>query len=119
MVEACCDILGNELGEGEWYQVTTKSGESWVPTYIEYIDESKCTGCGLCVKVCVGHCYEMRAVPEREITVAINGEQKTVTARKVAVLVNPDDCMGDCHCHKICPVDGAAMVCQPKMSCCP
>jgi len=82
------------------------------------LDENKCIGCGLCVKVCVGNCYEMKMVPEREVTVAINGKQKTLTVKKIAILVNPDNCMGDCHCHKICPVDGAAMGCKPKMTCC-
>ncbi len=118
MVEACCDVLGNELGVGEWHQAKTKSGKQWVPTYVEYIDEKRCIGCGLCVKVCVGDCYEMKMVPEKEVTVTINGKQKTLAVKKIAVVVNPDNCMGDCHCHKICPVDGAAIVCKPKMSCC-
>ncbi len=79
MVEVCGDILGNELGDGEWYQAKRKSGERWVPTYVEYVDESRCTGCGLCVKVCAGSCYEMKRVPERELTVATNGQQKTLS----------------------------------------
>lgn len=117
MLEVCCDILGNELDVGEWYQGKTKSGKHWVPAYVEYIEENRCIGCGLCVKVCVGNCYEMKAVPERKVTVAINGKQKTLTVKKIAVVVNPDNCMGDCHCHKICPVDDAAIVCKPKMNC--
>lgn len=65
--------------------------------YVQEVDPAKCTGCGLCVKVCLGGCYEIREV---------DGERK-------ARVVRPERCMGDCHCHKVCPVEGGAMSCQP------
>lgn len=65
--------------------------------YVQSVDPEKCIGCGRCVKVCLGGCYEMQEV---------EGETK-------AVVVNPANCMGDCHCHKVCPVEGGAMSCRP------
>jgi len=73
-----------------------QDGTAWTPMYVQGVDPNQCTGCGLCVKVCVGKCYEMRE---------INGSKR-------AVVVNPGSCLGDCHCHKICPVPGGAMHCQ-------
>lgn len=71
--------------------------------FLEYVDPEKCVGCGFCAKICTGRCYEMQ-----EIEVA--GKKK-----KVSVAVRPEDCLGDCSCHLICPVHGGAMVCKPKL----
>lgn len=65
--------------------------------YIQEVDPNQCIGCGKCVQVCMGGCYEM---------VEIGGG-------KTARVVNPGNCMGDCHCHKACPVEGGAMTCRP------
>ncbi len=73
-----------------------QDGSPWTPMYVQSVDPAKCTGCGLCVKVCVGGCYEMQAVE----------------GRKIALVVNPGTCLGDCHCHKVCPVAGGAMICK-------
>lgn len=116
MTEKCCDVLGRELDPTkEWYTSETKSGSSWIPAFIERIDPSKCIGCGLCVKVCTGNCYELKETEEREVTVSMGGRQATKRVRRVAVVVNADACLGDCSCHKICPVDGGAMICKPRL----
>lgn len=95
----CCDVLGNPLERRKkWYKGKRKSGKEWIPLFLDHIDKEKCIGCGLCIKVCTGYCYEMQE---------ING-------KKVAVAVHPENCLGDCSCHLICPVEGGAMVCNPK-----
>lgn len=100
----CCTILGQPLDtKKNWVTNKRKDGSEWIPMFLEYVDAEKCTGCGLCVKICTGRCYEMQ-----EIEVA--GKKK-----KVSVAVRPKDCLGDCSCHLICPVPGAAMVCKPKL----
>lgn len=92
----CCSA--KTCGKGKTYLTFRRQdGTSWTPMYVQSVDPEKCIGCGLCVKVCAGGCYEMREVV---------GEKK-------AVLVNPGRCMGDCHCHKVCPVPGGAMTCRP------
>ncbi len=96
----CCSILGDHLDTGQsWTTNVRKNGKAWIPTFLEYVDPEKCTGCGMCLKVCTGHCYELQ---ER------NG-------KKVSVAVHPENCLGDCSCHLICPVRGGAMVCKPQL----
>ncbi len=112
--ETCCDVLGRHLDPSKnWYTARKASGEQWIPAFVKYVDTEKCIGCGLCLKVCMGGCYKLRKVEPRELTVSINGVLKTVKVTKQAVVVNPGNCLGDCHCHKICPVDGGAMICEP------
>lgn len=96
----CCTILGEKLdSKKNWITSVRKNGREWIPMFLEYVDSEKCIGCGLCVKVCTGDCYEMQE---------ING-------KKVVVAVHPERCLGDCSCHLICPVEGGAMVCKPKL----
>ncbi len=104
MAEECCDVLGNPLSaERKWFRSRKANGEEWVPAFLLDVDENKCTGCGMCVRVCLGNCYEMQEL-------IINEKKK-----KVAAAVRPENCFGDCHCHKVCPVSGGAMVCRPKL----
>jgi dihydropyrimidine dehydrogenase (NAD+) subunit PreA len=65
--------------------------------YVESFDLEKCMGCGRCVETCGGGCYTLRETPR--------GSR--------AFVVNAGNCMGDCHCHRVCPVEGGAMRCLP------
>lgn len=96
----CCTILGEELDpKKNWVKNVRKNGKVWIPMFLEYVDSEKCTGCGLCIKICTGRCYEMQV---------ING-------KKVSVAVHPENCLGDCSCHFVCPVEGGAMVCESRL----
>ena len=103
MSETCCDVLGNEVKSGKKF-VTNKTalGADWIPAFVQTVDTAKCTGCGMCIRICFGNCYELKEI-------MVNGKKK-----KVAVVVRPENCFGDCHCHKVCPIQGGAMVCKPK-----
>lgn len=114
-MRACCDVLGNELDSMDWYTSETKSGEPWIPTFVERVDPEKCFGCALCIKVCTGNCYELKEVGGREVSVSIGGKLVKKFVKRVAVVVDADSCLGDCSCHKICPVDGSAMICKPRL----
>jgi len=98
MIEQClCDIKGQAVDPSKKYFTSErKSGQSWTPAFVEYIIEEKCTGCGLCVRVCVGNCYEL---------IEVNGKKK-------AKVVNGQNCLGDCHCHKLCKPH--CIVCKPR-----
>lgn len=114
--EICCDILGRHLDpKRKWYTAKKASGEDWIPAFVKYVDAEKCIGCGLCIKVCLGECYEMIEVEPKEITVSVKGKLKTIKVTRQAIIINQENCYGDCHCHKICPVEGGAMICQPKI----
>ncbi len=89
-----------ETGTGNWLEFVR--AEEAVPAFVKFVDEERCVGCGKCVEVCLGNCYELREK-------IVDGRKK-----KVSVVVRPENCYGDCHCHKVCPVPGGAMVCEPK-----
>ena len=103
MTEKCCDILGTPVSaERKWFRSRKANSEEWIPVFLSDVDKNKCTGCGMCVRVCLGNCYEMQEI-------IINENKK-----KIAMAIRPENCFGDCHCHKVCPVPGGAMVCKPK-----
>ncbi len=79
------------------YKAKTKSGDEWLPTYLNYINHKKCIGCGRCVWACYNGCYELREV---------DGKVKSYVNDS-----NVAKCFGDCHCHTVCPTQ--AMVCKP------
>ncbi|MDD5474095.1 MAG: 4Fe-4S binding protein [Candidatus Methanoperedens sp.] len=91
-MKSCC----SELEDAAYYQGETKSGEKWIPAFIEYVDKEKCNGCGMCVKVCSRGVYEIRES---------NG-------KKISVAVNPGNCVGDGSCHIVCKPN--AIKCAPK-----
>lgn len=109
--EECCRNK-KPVTATKMYTARNKRGGEWIPKFIEYVDEGKCIGCGLCVRIC--NLYEMKEVPERQMRVQVKGKEKDFTVRKVAVVTNSSNCLCDCHCHLICPVDGGAMVCRAK-----
>lgn len=58
----------------------------WQTAFIDHIDEKKCTGCGVCVRVC----------PRRVL-----GMQES-KGREIAVVINAENCIGDGSCTKVC-----------------
>ncbi len=102
IVMECCDVTGRKLEPGNWLEFVRADGRKWIPAFVKFVDEERCIGCGMCVRICLGNCYELREK-------IVNGKKK-----KVSVVVRPENCYGDCHCHKVCPVPGGAMVCEPK-----
>ncbi len=100
MINKCCDVLERELDvKKNWFKSKRANGEEWIPAFVQKVDWHKCIGCGLCVRVCLGNCYQL----------------KKVKGKLVSVVINPKNCYGDCHCHKICSVPGGAMICKPKL----
>ncbi len=67
-------------------QSVKKPDEKSSPVFIDHIDEEKCTGCGVCVRVC----------PRRVL-----GMQES-KGRDVAVVINAENCIGDGSCIKVC-----------------
>jgi len=76
--------------------ISTRGGRRWVQAFIDHVNEDRCTGCGRCVRACGQGVYALVSTA--------NG--------KKAQVVNGDNCLGDCHCHKACRF--GALVCMPR-----
>ncbi len=83
-------------GEDAFQTIQTRGGGRWVQAFIDHVDPERCTGCGRCVQTCGQDVYAL---------VEVGGNRK-------AVVVNGDNCLGDCHCHKACRF--GALVCKPR-----
>jgi len=92
-MKSCCSEISDAAA---YYQGETRSGGKWIPAFIEYVDKEKCNGCGMCIKVCSRDVYDIQE---------LNG-------RKISVVVNAGNCVGDGSCHMICKPK--AMVCVPR-----
>lgn len=69
-------------------------------TLIPEVDESKCTACGACARICPRGLFEIRAKGEggKRVYVACNNKQKGALARKNCKAA----CIGCMKCAKIC-----------------
>ncbi len=126
MTNECCTNNSCESGKAEKIEKNipensnqvftslTKSGKKWVPTYLMDVDAKKCIGCGKCVQICMGKCYKLKDIEHEKRSVVINGRERVITVKRIAEVDNTDNCYGDCHCHLICPVNGA-IICAPKL----
>jgi thioredoxin reductase/Pyruvate/2-oxoacid:ferredoxin oxidoreductase delta subunit len=72
-------------------EATVASGKTNAYALYPKIDVLKCTGCGICTRVC----------PEGDILQMIDG---------LPVLVTPTKCVGHSLCYRSCPVDAITMV---------
>lgn len=75
----------------EKLQATIKSGKTEAYALYPKIDLDKCSGCGICTRVC----------PEGDILQMVNG---------LPALVSPTKCVGHTLCYRSCPVDAITMV---------
>lgn len=82
--------------EDEFYVIATQGGGRWIPAYIQAIDYEKCTHCGACARTCGQNVYRV---------------VKEANSKRVEI-ANPENCLGDCHCHKACKF--GALICKPK-----
>lgn len=82
--------------EESFQSIRTRGGRRWVQAFIEGIDLEKCNGCGRCVRACGQNVFALTTIGEA----------------KRAAIVNGEECLGDCHCHKACPT--GALVCRPR-----
>ena len=73
------------------HAATLASGKTEAYALYPKIDPNKCSGCGVCTRVC----------PEGDILQMIGG---------LPVLVSPTKCVGHTLCYRSCPVDAITMV---------
>lgn len=61
-----------------------------------HIDESKCIGCGVCVKMCKGNVFTMQEVYE------IQAQDSSIGTKLICQIVNPENCRLCSKCIKKC-----------------
>ena len=87
------------------YTVTLPSGASWVPTFVQSIDETKCIGCGRCFRVCPRGVLAMIGLDEdgKRVSIDPDDDDDAEYEKKVMTLAHPELCIGCTACSRICP----------------
>ncbi len=78
----------------------TLGGKTWIPRFIQKINQDKCSGCGRCLKACSRDLLRLRALnKEGEF---VDNQENEAIERKVMTIVNPEYCIGCQACARIC-----------------
>ncbi len=87
------------------FNVTLPSGETWTPTFVESIDETKCIGCGRCFRVCPRGVLELVGLDDEgeRIVLDPDGDEDEEYEKKVMTIAHQALCIGCTACAKICP----------------
>jgi len=68
----------------------TRNKTEWTPKFAKSVDESKCIGCGRCMKICAHGVLGFTEVDEEE------------SAKMYARVANPGNCIGCEACGRTC-----------------
>lgn len=79
----------------------TLGGKTWIPQFVQKINQDKCIGCGRCFKACGRDVLLLRALNEEGEFV--EDEEDEEIERKVMTIINPDYCIGCQACSRVCP----------------
>ena len=76
-----CDCLE----QGEYITGLTKTGKTWVPNFIDSLNQENCAGCGRCYKACLFGVFDLIDRPDSDY----------VGGAKVMSIARPENCIGD------------------------
>lgn len=79
----------------------TRGEKTWIPQFVESINQDLCIGCGRCFKVCGRNVLQLKALNEEGEFVEDEDDEEI--ERKVMTIANLDNCIGCQACSKICP----------------
>jgi Nif-specific ferredoxin III len=88
------------------FTVTMPSGETWTPTFVQALDDTKCIGCGRCFKVCPRGVLELVGLTEDGERIAVDLDDEDDDEeyeKKVMTIAHQELCIGCTACAKICP----------------
>jgi Nif-specific ferredoxin III len=68
----------------------TRGKKEWTPRFVKGVDEERCIGCGRCMKICAHGVLAPRELDEEE------------SAKMMASIASPDDCIGCEACGRTC-----------------
>jgi Nif-specific ferredoxin III len=85
--------------------ITLPDGRSWVPRFVNNIDQEKCIGCGRCFKVCGRNVLQLVGIDEdgEVIKLELGEDDDDEYEKKVMTVANYQNCVGCEACAKICP----------------
>jgi Nif-specific ferredoxin III len=79
----------------------TQGGTTWIPQFVQQINQTKCIGCGRCFKACGRDVLLLRALNEDgEFVDEDDGEE---FERKVMTINVAANCIGCEACSRVCP----------------
>ena len=68
----------------------TRGRQEWTPQYVKSVDDSRCIGCGRCMKICAHDVLAPKEVDEEE------------SAKMFCAVANADNCIGCGACGRTC-----------------
>ncbi|MDX2232410.1 MAG: ferredoxin III, nif-specific [Leptolyngbyaceae cyanobacterium bins.349] len=83
------------------YTALTFGKKTWIPQFVQEIDQHRCIGCGRCFKACGRNVLHLRGM--NEDGEFINDEEDDEIEKKVMTIENPDNCIGCEACSRVCP----------------
>lgn len=78
-----------------------RGGKTWIPQFVQEINQNKCIGCGRCFKACGRDVLLLKALNEEGEFV--EDEEDEEIERKVMTIANADYCIGCQACSRVCP----------------
>ncbi|MBI5752994.1 MAG: ferredoxin III, nif-specific [Hydrogenophilales bacterium] len=86
--------------------VVMPDGRTWVPKFVQEINQEKCIGCGRCFRVCGREVLQLAGVTEEGEMVPMqlgDDDDEGEYEKKVMTIANQLNCVGCEACAKICP----------------
>lgn len=87
------------------FSVTLPSGEHWMPTFVQSINEDTCIGCGRCFKVCPRGVLELVGLNDEgeRVGLDLDEDDDEEYEKKVMTIAHGELCIGCTACARICP----------------
>lgn len=85
--------------------ITLPDGRSWIPKFVDAINQDKCIGCGRCFRVCGREVLQLVGIGEdgEVIALELGEDDDDEYEKKVMTVANAKNCIGCESCAKICP----------------
>lgn len=87
------------------FSVTLPSGQQWMPTFVQSINEDTCIGCGRCFKVCPRGVLELVGLNDEgeRVGLDLDDDDDEEYEKKVMTIAHGEQCIGCTACARICP----------------
>jgi Nif-specific ferredoxin III len=85
--------------------ITLPDGRSWIPKFVNSINQEKCIGCGRCYRVCGREVLQLIGIDEdgEAIPLVLGDDDDEEYEKKVMTVSNQKNCVGCEACARICP----------------